>query len=46
MGDDKVALGDHTVFVAEVVNAEHRRDERPLEMRGTGWFYGGLPWEA
>lgn len=39
---DAVKRGDHTVFVAEVVNAGLRRPEaRPLVMWDTGWFYGG-----
>ncbi len=39
---DKVARGDHTVFVAEVVEAGVRDPEaRPLVMWDTGWFYGG-----
>ncbi|MDP6455403.1 MAG: flavin reductase family protein [SAR202 cluster bacterium] len=38
---DNVALGDHTVFVAEVVDAGHRREDKPLEMWPTNWFYGG-----
>jgi flavin reductase (DIM6/NTAB) family NADH-FMN oxidoreductase RutF len=38
---DKVALGDHTVVIAEVVEAGHRREDWPLEMWGTGWLYGG-----
>lgn len=33
--------GDHAVFVIEVVDAHLRRDEKPLEMWDTGWFYGG-----
>ena len=33
--------GDHSVFVGEVIEAESRRDDKPLEMWGTGWFYGG-----
>ena len=37
----KMAVGDHTVFAGEVVAAEHRRDDRPLEMWDTVWFYGG-----
>jgi flavin reductase (DIM6/NTAB) family NADH-FMN oxidoreductase RutF len=37
-----VKQGDHTVFVAEVVNAGLRQPEaRPLVMWDTGWFYGG-----
>lgn len=39
---DVVPRGDHTVFVAEVVNAGLRQPEaRPLVMWDTGWFYGG-----
>jgi len=39
---DTVAHGDHTVFVAEVVEAGVRDgDARPLVMWDTGWFYGG-----
>ena len=39
---DKVTGGDHTVFVAEVVEAGVRDPEaRPLVMWDTGWFYGG-----
>lgn len=36
-----LSLGDHTVFVVEVVDAHLRRDDRPLEMWDTGWYYGG-----
>lgn len=39
---DAVKRGDHTVLVAEVVNAGLRDPEaKPLEMWDTGWFYGG-----
>lgn len=38
---DKVARGDHTVYVAEVVEVGQARDDKPLEMWQTGWFYGG-----
>ena len=38
---DKLAIGDHTIFVGEVIAAEHRLEDKPLEMWGTGWFYGG-----
>lgn len=39
---DAVKRGDHTVFVAEVVEAGVRDPQaRPLEMWDTGWFYGG-----
>ena len=37
----EMAIGDHTVFVAEVVDADHRREDKPLEMWPTKWFYGG-----
>lgn len=33
--------GDHTVFLAEVVAAGIRREEEPLTLRDTGFFYGG-----
>lgn len=36
-----VERGDHTVFVAEVVNAGVRRQAKPLDMWTTGWYYGG-----
>ena len=36
-----IEQGDHSVFVGEVVEAESRKDDKPLEMGGTGWFYGG-----
>lgn len=38
---EEVSRGDHTVFVAEVVAAGVRRDEPPLTLRETGFFYGG-----
>ncbi|HEY8498745.1 MAG TPA: flavin reductase family protein [Limnochordales bacterium] len=39
---DAVKRGDHTVFVAEVVEAGLPDPQaRPLEMWDTGWFYGG-----
>ena len=33
--------GDHTVFVAEVIEAGVRKDAEPLTLRDTGFFYGG-----
>ena len=36
-----IEQGDHSVFVGEVVEVGNRRDDKPLEMWGTGWFYGG-----
>lgn len=39
---DTVARGDHTVFVAEVVNAGVRdAGATPLDLRSTGMNYGG-----
>lgn len=39
---DTVARGDHSVFVAEVVNAGIREEGRtPLLLRSTGMNYGG-----
>ncbi len=39
---DAVKRGDHTVFVAEVINVGLRDAEaKPLVMWETGWFYGG-----
>lgn len=39
---DTVARGDHTLFVAEVVNAGVRNAEAaPLNLRATGMNYGG-----
>ena len=37
----KLLIGDHTVFVGKTVEAQYRRNDKPLEMRDTGWFYGG-----
>lgn len=39
---DTVARGDHTLFVAEVINAGVRDAEAtPLNLRATGMHYGG-----
>jgi len=38
---NEVRGGDHTVFVAEVVEAGVRSDAEPLTLRDTGFFYGG-----
>ena len=37
----EVAQGDHTVYVAEVVDVGYRGDEKALVMWDTGFFYGG-----
>jgi len=33
--------GDHPLFLAEVVDAKINNDSDPLELRKTGWTYGG-----
>ena len=38
---NEVGGGDHTIFVAEVIDAGVRRDADPLTLRDTGFFYGG-----
>jgi|SRR5580704_15559225 flavin reductase (DIM6/NTAB) family NADH-FMN oxidoreductase RutF len=38
---DQVRRGDHTIYVGEVVEAGLRREEEPLTLRDTGFFYGG-----
>jgi len=39
---DRIERGDHTVVVAEVINAGVRDvDEKALTMAATGWSYGG-----
>jgi flavin reductase (DIM6/NTAB) family NADH-FMN oxidoreductase RutF len=35
------AQGDHTVFVAEVVEAGVQREGQPMTLSETGFFYGG-----
>ena len=37
----KVAEGDHTVFVAEVIGAGIHREGKQLLLETTGWEYGG-----
>ena len=32
---------DHSVVVARILDAEHRRDADPLTHAGTGWHYAG-----
>ncbi len=39
---DSVARGDHTVYVAELINCGVRdEDAKALALRDTGWSYGG-----
>jgi flavin reductase (DIM6/NTAB) family NADH-FMN oxidoreductase RutF len=38
---DRVARGDHTVFVAEVIEASVQREAAPLTLAETGFKYGG-----
>jgi flavin reductase (DIM6/NTAB) family NADH-FMN oxidoreductase RutF len=37
----RVARGDHTVFVAEVIEASVQREAAPLTLAETGFKYGG-----
>ena len=39
--DEYVEGSDHDIVVAEVINAVVQSDALPLEMRSTGWKYGG-----
>jgi flavin reductase (DIM6/NTAB) family NADH-FMN oxidoreductase RutF len=38
---EKVALGDHTIFVGEVIEAGLNREGEPLTLAETGFKYGG-----
>ena len=38
---DRCDLGDHSTFIAEVVEAGVRREEKPLTLSDTAWHYGG-----
>jgi flavin reductase (DIM6/NTAB) family NADH-FMN oxidoreductase RutF len=38
---ETIRRGDHTIFVAEVVDAGTRSDEEPLTMRDSGFSYSG-----
>lgn len=38
---DQIDRGDHTVFVAEVVEAGVRREEEPITLKDAGFSYGG-----
>ncbi len=38
---ETVARGDHTLFVAEVVEAGMHKEGEPLTHKNTGWAYGG-----
>ncbi|HLF77060.1 MAG TPA: flavin reductase family protein [Dehalococcoidia bacterium] len=38
---EKVAIGDHTIFVGEVVEAGVQREGEPLTLAETGFKYGG-----
>ena len=38
---ERVALGDHTIFVGEVVEAGLNRDGEPMTLAETGFKYGG-----
>ena len=34
-------LGDHTIFIGEVVNAGVHREGKPMTLSETGFYYGG-----
>lgn len=36
-----VEVGDHGLFIGEVINAGVHREEAPLTLQETGWVYGG-----
>ena len=36
-----IEKGDHPVFLAEVIEVKVKEDVVPLELRKTGWSYGG-----
>ena len=36
-----IEKGDHPLFLAEVKNAVVQKILEPLELRTTGWYYGG-----
>ncbi|HWO74024.1 MAG TPA: flavin reductase family protein [Dehalococcoidia bacterium] len=38
---EKVAIGDHTIFVGEVIEAGVQREGEPLTLAETGFKYGG-----
>jgi flavin reductase (DIM6/NTAB) family NADH-FMN oxidoreductase RutF len=38
---EKLAIGDHTIFVGEVVEAGVQREGEPLTLAETGFKYGG-----
>jgi flavin reductase (DIM6/NTAB) family NADH-FMN oxidoreductase RutF len=38
---ETVAIGDHTIFVGEVIEAGLQREGEPLTLAETGFKYGG-----
>ena len=36
-----INLGDHPLFIAEITNIKLISLDNPLELRKTGWYYGG-----
>ena len=36
-----IEKGDHPLFLSEVIEAKVKEDVAPLELRKTGWSYGG-----
>ncbi|MCO7125900.1 flavin reductase family protein [Sporolactobacillus shoreicorticis] len=38
---DRLEIGDHFIYVGEVINAGVHREGDPLTMKETGFYYGG-----
>ena len=38
---EKLEKGDHSLFLAEVKEVDILENKKPLELRKTGWSYGG-----
>jgi flavin reductase (DIM6/NTAB) family NADH-FMN oxidoreductase RutF len=39
--DDLIEGSDHDIVIANIINAGVQSDESPLNLRSTGWSYGG-----
>ena len=39
--DELIEGSDHDIVIARVINAGVQSDESPLNLRSTGWRYGG-----
>lgn len=38
---EKVEIGDHYIYVGEVINAGVQREGEPMALKETGFYYGG-----